>query len=397
MKKRSIEINTDEIKLKAVLVGVELREAEDTASFERSVLELSELARACDIEVVSIISQKLKAPVAASYVGEGKIEEIKSQMYALDAHIAVFDQSLSPVQIRNLSRELDCEVIDRTDLILRIFSDRARTKEARLQVEYAKLEYMLPRLAGLREGLSRQGGGSGFRSSKGAGETRLELDRRKILNKQSLLRKELKEIEQKRNEESKKRNNSDTKRIGLVGYTNAGKSTLMNRLLSLSESRGRKDKEVFVRDMLFATLDTTVRRVQIYGHEPFLLSDTVGFIDNLPTALIKAFRSTLREAALSDLILVVIDCADPDYKAKEEVTLKTLKEIGAGNIPVIYVMNKIDMLPDEEKNLIMSSCEDEAVEGILSGRIRFTVGISASTGTGVDSLLGIIDKLTERL
>ena len=205
MKKRSIEINTDEIKLKAVLVGVELREAEDTASFERSVLELSELARACDIEVVSIISQKLKAPVAASYVGEGKIEEIKSQMYALDAHIAVFDQSLSPVQIRNLSRELDCEVIDRTDLILRIFSDRARTKEARLQVEYAKLEYMLPRLAGLREGLSRQGGGSGFRSSKGAGETRLELDRRKILNKQSLLRKELKEIEQKRNEESKKR------------------------------------------------------------------------------------------------------------------------------------------------------------------------------------------------
>jgi len=137
--------------------------------------------------------------------------------------------------------------------------------------------------------------------------------------------------------------------------------------------------------------------VQIYGHEPFLLSDTVGFIDNLPTALIKAFRSTLREAALSDLILVVIDCADPDYKAKEEVTLKTLKEIGAGNIPVIYVMNKIDMLPDEEKTLIMSSCEDEAVEGILSGRIRFTVGISASTGTGVDSLLGIIDKLTERL
>ena len=286
-------------KIRAVLAGLQVttgRRADDD-HFERSMRELEELAHACDVEVVATVTQRMEAPVQATYVGPGKVEEIKATMYMFEATLVIFDQSLSPAQIRNLGRMIDGEVIDRTDLILRIFSERARTREARLQVEYARLEYMLPRLVGMRDNLSRQGGNAGFRSSRGAGETKLELDRRKILNRQAVLRRELKEVEKERGTQSVRRRQADALRVGLVGYTNAGKSTLMNQLLSMSTSKGNKEKEVFVKDMLFATLDTTIRRIEIYPHKPFLLSDTVGFIDNLPTSLVKAFRSTLSEAA----------------------------------------------------------------------------------------------------
>ena len=332
-----IQIQEEDKTLKAVLAGLQTDEEDER--FERSLLELEGLARACGIETVATLTQRLRHPVPATYLGSGKVVELKEACYIQRADLVVFDKSLSPVQMRNLSRQLDIEVIDRTDLILRIFSDRAQTKEARLQVEYARLDYLLPRLVGMRENLSRQGGTGGFMSARGAGETQLELDRRKILNRQAQLRKRLKEIEHSREIQRSSRLRTDLPRVGLVGYTNAGKSTLMNLFL-------HGTKEVFVKDMLFATLETTVRRIERHDIKPFLLSDTVGFISNLPTALIDAFRSTLAEAAYADLLLEVVDSSDPDAAEQSLVTRGTLKEIGAGHIPRIRVMNKADLSAD---------------------------------------------------
>ena len=373
-----VTVQEDEQKVRAILVALQSA-GTDNEAFERSVRELAGLAEACLLDPVSLITQRLKHPVHATYIGIGKLEELKAECYALSADLVVFDRSLTPVQIRNLSRILDREVIDRTDLILRIFSDRARTKEARLQVEYARLSYLLPRLVGMRENLSRQGGAGGFMSARGAGETQLELDRRKILNRQARLRKELKDVERVRTTQRTSRLKGSLPRVGLVGYTNAGKSTLMNRLLSMSSGDA---KTVFTENMLFATLDTTVRRIDIRGEYLFLLSDTVGFISDLPASLVEAFRSTLAEAADSDLLLEVVDCTDEDREAQSAVTAQTLKEIGAGGLPRIRVMNKADA----EGSLHPAGY---VLRRAPSGG-NDEVYISAKTGEGVDTLLSLI-------
>lgn len=322
---------------KTILVGVCLG-GDD--GFEVSMEELEGLAEAEGLEVVADVTQNLASQDAACYIGSGKVQELKGLVFELDADLVVVNNQLSPSQLANLAHDLEVEVIDRTNLILNIFADRARTKEAKLQVDYAKLQYMLPRLVGLRQNLSRQGGTGGSMSNKGAGETQIELDRRRIEKDMSELRKQLREITKNRDTQRRKRQASGIPQVALVGYTNAGKSTLMNRLLeACCPDEG---KEVMVKDMLFATLDTTVRKITPGSHRDFLLSDTVGFINDLPHDLVDAFRSTLEEAVNADLILEVIDCSDPNYQMHMDVTARTLKELGAGAIPVIYVMNKAD-------------------------------------------------------
>lgn len=293
---------------KALLVGVNL---DDGTDFAHSMKELESLAEACNMEVVGNVVQNLPNINKGLYIGTGKVAEVKEEAARSEATVVVFDNALSPMQLRNLQQELEIEVIDRTALILDIFSSRAQTREAKMQVEIARLQYMLPRLVGLRTSLGRQGGGSGL-SNKGAGEKKIELDKRRIEHRMSELRKELEIISQERQTQRKQRMQSGIPRVALVGYTNAGKSTLLN--VMIEEHVGDNSKKVLEKDMLFATLDTTVRKITPKNHKPFLLSDTVGFIERLPHNLIKAFRSTLEEAKYADLLLEVIDFSDENYK-----------------------------------------------------------------------------------
>ncbi len=333
-----------EEKPRVVLVGLNLGEREE--DFDRSMKELKSLAEACGKQTVGIITQNAETVNQAFYVGTGKVREIKELADLQEASEVVFDDALSPSQMRNLGKELDRPVIDRTNLILDIFALRAKSKEAKLQVESARLQYMLPRLIGMREQLGRQGGASGSLSNKGAGETKLELDRRRIMHRISELRKELAEIEGNRETMRKRRDDSHLPQVALVGYTNAGKSTIMNRMISLYGAK--KEKTVLEQNMLFATLDVTVRSMEFPDHKSFLLTDTVGFIHKLPTDLVKAFRSTLDEVKYADLLLHVVDDSDENHKKQMEVTQKTLREIGAGSIPQIVVYNKADLLRMEE-------------------------------------------------
>lgn len=333
-----------EEKPRVVLVGLNLGEREE--DFDRSMKELKSLAEACGKQTVGIITQNAESVNQAFYVGTGKVREIKELADLQEASEVVFDDALSPSQMRNLGKELDRPVIDRTNLILDIFALRAKSKEAKLQVESARLQYMLPRLIGMREQLGRQGGASGSLSNKGAGETKLELDRRRIMHRISELRKELAEIEGNRETMRKRRDDSHLPQVALVGYTNAGKSTIMNRMISLYGAK--KEKTVLEQNMLFATLDVSVRSMEFPDHKSFLLTDTVGFIHKLPTDLVKAFRSTLDEVKYADLLLHVVDDSDENHKKQMEVTQKTLREIGAGSIPQIVVYNKADLLGMED-------------------------------------------------
>lgn len=322
---------------KVLLVGVDTGEEAD---FEHSMEELKSLAEAAYKQVVGIIVQRMEAVNKALYIGTGKVKEVKEYAALCEAEEVVFDNALSPSQVRNLGQELELPIIDRTNLILDIFAIRAKTKEAKLQVETARLQYMLPRLVGMRENLSRQGGTGGSMSNKGAGETKLELDRRKIEHRISVLRKELEAVSRTRETMRKKRGQSDVPQVALVGYTNAGKSTIMNRLVDrYGES---KDKTVLEKDMLFATLETNVRSIHTGDNKPFYLVDTVGFINKLPHGLVKAFRSTLEEVRYADLLIHVVDFSDEHYKQQMEVTEETLKELEVGNIPRIVVYNKVD-------------------------------------------------------
>ena len=314
---------------KTILVGVCLG-GDD--GFEVSMEELEGLAEAEGLEVVADVTQNLASQDAACYIGSGKVQELKGLVFELDADLVVVNNQLSPSQLANLAHDLEVEVIDRTNLILNIFADRARTKEAKLQVDYAKLQYMLPRLVGLRQNLSRQGGTGGSMSNKGAGETQIELDRRRIEKDMSELRKQLREITKNRDTQRRKRQASGIPQVALVGYTNAGKSTLMNRLLEACCPD--EEKEVMVKDMLFATLDTTVRKITPGSHRDFLLSDTVGFINDLPHDLVDAFRSTLEEAVNADLILEVIDCSDPNYQMHMDVTNKADRKYPLSELPI---------------------------------------------------------------
>ncbi|MBQ5359829.1 MAG: GTPase HflX [Lachnospiraceae bacterium] len=332
-------------KSRAVLAGVNTQLPSD--KYARSMQELKGLAEACDLEVVSVVVQNAAEITHRTYMGSGKVGELKDEIAFCDADVVIFNESLSPLQVRNLEKELDTEVLDKTGIILQIFSRRARTREATLQVETARLKYILPRLAGMHAELSRQGGGSGRLSNKGAGEQKLELDRRRIEHRISQMEKELRVVDRERETQRSRRLKSGMARIALVGYTNAGKSTLMNTLLERFGGDGAQEKKVLEKDMLFATLDTSVRKIEAPGHTPFLLSDTVGFISDLPHSLVKAFRSTLEEVCQADLLLEIIDFSDPECQDQVEVTGRTLQEIGAGSIPILYVYNKCDLAAEK--------------------------------------------------
>ena len=352
---------------KVILVGVDTGEEED---FERSMEELSGLAKACNLEVVGIVTQNMETVNKALYIGTGKVQEVKRLAENLEATSVIFDNALSPSQVRNLGNELELTVMDRTNLILDIFADRAKTREAKLQVETARLQYYLPRLIGMREALSRQGGASGSMSNKGAGEKKLELDRRKIEHRISELKKELDEVARDRDTQRKRREKSRIPQVALVGYTNAGKSTIMNQMVD--HYGDNPEKRVLEKDMLFATLETSVRNIDTGDHRPFFLVDTVGFIHKLPHDLIKAFRSTLEEVKYADLLIQVIDYSDENYKQQMDVTAQTLKELEAGGIPMLYVYNKsdkkgIENLPKVRENQIyMAANEGTGLEELVT-------------------------------
>lgn len=297
---------------------------------EQSKEELIALANACSIEVTKYANQNLDSISPSTFIGSGKILEIKNQLTDID--LVIFDEELSPLQIKNITDILDIEVTDRTDLILRIFEQRAQTKEAKLQVEIAKCRYMLPRLAGMQEHLSGQLGGSGFR---GSGEKQIELDRRVIHHQLIQATKELEKIVKQRQTQRKQRKDKGNQVVALVGYTNSGKSSLLNTLCD------NKEKHVLQKDMLFATLETATRKCKIENHT-CLISDTVGFIDRLPHHLVQAFRSTLEEVKEADLLIHVIDSSNDQCTKQIETTNAVLKALDADTIPVIYAYNKVD-------------------------------------------------------
>lgn len=356
---------------KALLVAVNVN---NQKYFLNSVEELRNLTYACNMDVLDVVVQNLENVNNATYIGTGKVKEIKEQAKDLKSDLIIFNNELSPSQLRNLQKDLSLPILDRTGLILQIFSKRAQTKEAKLQVEVAKLQYMLPRLVGLHSSLGRQGSGAGL-SNKGSGEKKLELDRRRIEDKITELNKELKNIENERDVQRKQRKKKGIPLVSLAGYTNAGKSTLMNALVDIYKND--ESKKVEEKNMLFATLDTSVRNITLPDKKEFLLSDTVGFISELPHSLVKAFRSTLEEIKQADLILEVVDFADENYKQHIEVTNKTLKELGADKIPLVYVYNKSDLvlekLPKIEENAIYMSASNkigiEELINIIKSRI----------------------------
>lgn len=323
---------------KAIIVGA--RQTGDR-DFEASMEELSALAEAGGFEVIGEFVQNVKSINPATYIGSGKIKELYELCRNMEADTVIFNNELSPSQLTNITKEIDTAVYDRTYLILEIFSTRAKTKESVLQVESARLSYMLPRLTGIGASMSRQGGGSGLHN-RGAGETKTELNRRKIEKRIADIRKELKNIEGIRERQRARREKNRIPTVALVGYTNAGKSTVMNAMIAKYRG-GDPDKLVFEKDMLFATLETSTRSIPLEGGKSFLLSDTVGFVSNLPHALVKAFRSTLEEAAVADLLIHVVDVSNKNYENMIDVTNKTLTEIGAGGVPVLYAYNKAEL------------------------------------------------------
>ena len=355
----------EENKERALLVGVDTGEEVD---FERSMEELKSLAEACNMQVVGLITQKMATINKALYVGTGKVTEIKEFVAECEAQVVIFDNALSPSQIRNLQDALDMPILDRTTLILDIFAIRAQTREAKLQVETARLQYLLPRLVGMHEALSRQGGASGSMSNKGTGEKKLELDRRKIEHRISELRKELDAVEVDRQTQRKKRMNSRVPQVALVGYTNAGKSTVMNRMVEAYT--GNEEKKVLEKDMLFATLETSVRTIETGDNKPFFLVDTVGFIHKLPHGLVKAFHSTLEEVKYADLLIQVVDFSDPQHRLQMDVTRETLKELGAGDIPMLIVYNKAEEKMEDlprvrDKQIYMSAVNSVGIKELV--------------------------------
>lgn len=356
-----------ETRQKALLVGVNLN---NKIGFKESMEELKNLAFACDFQVEGEVAQNLRATTNAYYVGTGKVKEILHLMREKECDVVIFNNELSPSQLRNLEKILKCRILDRTALILEIFSERAKTHEAKLQVEVANLKYLLPRLIGAREALGRQSGGVGTRN-KGAGEKKLELDRRKVEERIVALNKELEAVVFQRETQRKKRNKNSLPVVALVGYTNAGKSTVMNTMIDAYKNT--EEKKVFEKDMLFATLETAVRSIVLPDNKIFLLTDTVGFVSNLPHDLVKAFRSTLEEVCEADLLVHVVDLSNPNYNHEIEVTNDTLNQIGAGDIPVIYAYNKIDLAQEP-----MDIQQEDSVQ------------ISAKNGIGIDKLTNLI-------
>ncbi len=373
------ETNFEKELTPVITVGLRLEERED--EFDHSMAELVSLCEACDLEVIVSVTQKLEHPDNATWIGSGKAEELAYEVKVNDAEYVVCLGNLSPAQMKNLQKIVGVPVWDRTNLILEIFSRRARTKEARLQVESAYLQYMLPRLTGMWQHLGRQSGGGGSRANKGEGEKQIELDRRQISHRITELKKELAEVEHTRDVQRSGRERDGYQHVALVGYTNAGKSTLMNCLIGLSSKSLEKaeEKKVFEKDMLFATLDTSTRKIDIPGRRPFLLSDTVGFIENIPHDLIKAFRSTLSELKYADVLLIVMDSSDPNHESHRKVTEDTLRDLDAMGIPRINVYNKSDLRGPDMNVRNISGSE--------------TIYVSAKSGYGIPELLDELENI----
>ena len=328
----------DLIVQQAILVGVN---QQYSITFENAMLELANLATACDIEVVGEITQYLSQPNSKYYLGTGKMIELKELAKQKAANLIIFNAELSPSQLRNIEALLEMKVIDRTMLILEIFNARAKTREAKIQVAIAQLQYFLPRLVGLRASLGRQVGGVGTQN-KGLGEKQIDLDRRKIERDIVLLKRELMAIVHNRQTQRKWRKRQGIKTVALVGYTNAGKSSIMNYFINTYRLEQPDKKLVLAKDMLFATLQTIARRIDLPDKQSFILTDTVGFISNLPHHLVEAFKSTLEEIKDADLLLHIIDITDMQQEMMKKVTNDTLIALGADGIPVVYVYNKID-------------------------------------------------------
>ncbi len=341
---------------RAILIGADTGEYDAESSMD----ELAELAKTAGAEELARVLQKREAYEPATVIGEGKLAEVKELCGSLGAELLIFDCELTASQIRNVEDETDVRVIDRTMLILDIFAGRAVSREGKLQVELAQLKYRLPRLMGIGASLSRLGGGIGTR---GPGETQLETDRRHIRRRIDKLSAELKELEERRGY-ARDRRKKDSVQVGaIVGYTNAGKSTLLNLLTGA---------DVLAEDKLFATLDPTSRAIELPDGGSLLLVDTVGLIRRLPHHLVEAFKSTLEEAACADIIIHVCDVSDPEAAEKANVTLKTLADLGAAEIPVVTVLNKCDLLTENIP-------EDSS-----------TVKISAKKAQGIDRLLQVV-------
>ena len=385
--------STDVEPEKAILVSV----CAGNTTMERTEEYLNELAFLLETAggvALKKVVQKLERPDPRTYVGSGKLEEIKEYKNALDVDFMVFDDELTPAQLRNLEREMGCRILDRTTLILDIFAKRARTSIAKTQVELAQLQYMLPRLTRMWTHLERQRGGIGMR---GPGETQIETDRRLITEKIALLKEKLRDIDKQKVQQRK--NRESLVRVALVGYTNVGKSTLMN-LLSKSE--------VFAENKLFATLDTTVRKV-VLGNLPFLLTDTVGFIRKLPHGLVESFKSTLDEVCEADLLMHVVDISHPDYEEQINAVNRTLEQIGAYNKPTILVFNKIDAytyIEKEEDDLTPMTKANWTLEMLQdswmakqsdSAETLHTLFISATNRENIDELRNVMYEEVKKI
>ena len=354
----------EQVQEKVILVGVSFHEGDDT---EDSMIELAQLVETAGAEVVGMTVQNRDSIHPGTYVGSGKLQEIRQMIFDLQATGIVCDDELSPAQLRNMEKELDCKVMDRTLVILDIFASRASTSEGKIQVELAQLRYRLSRLTGLGTSLSRLGGGIGTR---GPGEKKLEMDRRLIKTRLSQLKRELEEVRQHREITRGQRSRNHTKVAAIVGYTNARKSTLLNRLT---------DANVLEEDKLFATLDPTTRNLKLDSGQELLLTDTVGFIRKLPHHLIEAFRSTLEEAKYADFIIHVVDASHPQREKQMHIVYETLRNLGVEGKKIITLFNKQDKLDQEEV--------------IKDLRADVTLKISAVTGEGLAQVKETLEEV----
>ncbi|MFQ0808089.1 GTPase [Listeria monocytogenes] len=365
---------------KIILVGVFLPNKTEEA-FWNSMKELHSLAKTANAEVMDELIQKLERVNQASFIGSGKLDELAALVEMHEADVVIFNSELSATQVRNISAAVEARIIDRTQLILDIFAMCAKSREGKLQVAYAQYKYLLPRLSGQGISLSKLGGGIG---SRGPGESKLEMDKRHIREKMHDIKAQLTHVEQHRKRIIERRNTQSVFRFGLIGYTNAGKSTIFNRLTNETTLQENK---------LFATLDPTTRKVRFSGGFQALLTDTVGFIQDLPTTLIAAFRSTLEETANVDVLIHVVDASNPDYLQHETTVISLLEELEMNHLPTLVIYNKMDhapaaFVPDQPESLLISALDQEAPDTIKLRMIQlieknwafFTIELSEEKG-----------------